>query len=117
MVQEFHIEEVSQPGGAALLRIAGRLDARGAQAMSLRCKDLRDRGAARLVLNLAGVSFVASSGIGSLLALTEQARDGGGCVRLVHLSDAVRSVVDLLNLEEFLQIDETEQAGLTAAGV
>jgi anti-sigma B factor antagonist len=118
MAKEFKIEEAPQPApGAAVLRLSGRLDAKSAQAMVARCSDLREGGVTRVVLNLADVSFVASSGIGSLLALTEQFQDAGGCLRLVQISAAVRSVVELLNLGEFLRIDDTEQAGLAAAGV
>lgn len=117
MVHEFRIEEAAQPTGVVVLRVSGRLDARGAQAMVARCTALRERGVRRVLLNLAAVPFVASSGVGSLLALTDQFHEAGGCLRLVEISDAVRSVVDLLNLGEFLRIDGTEEAGLAAAGV
>jgi anti-sigma B factor antagonist len=116
MVREFTIEEVGAPDGAVLLRLSGRLDAKNAQALVARCNDLYANGITRIVLNLSSVSFVASSGIGSLLALTERFQDAGGGVRLVEVSDPVRSVVDLLNLGEFLRIDATEQAGLAAIG-
>ena len=116
MAKEFTREEIGQPGGAVLFRLSGRLDAKNAQALVARCNDLYERGTLRVVINLAGVSFVASSGIGSLLALTERFQESGGGVRLVEVSDAVRSVVDLLNLGEFLRIDTTEEAGLAAVG-
>jgi anti-sigma B factor antagonist len=114
MVREFTLEEVTQSSGSVLFRLTGRLDAKNAQALVARCNDVYERGSPRVVLNLAGVSFVASSGIGSLLALTERFREVGGGLRLVEVSDAVRSVVELLNLQEFLQIDATEEAGLNA---
>lgn len=116
MVREFTLETVGPTDGAVLLRLAGRLDAKNAQALVTRCNELYENGTTRIVLNLSGISFVASSGIGSLLALTERFQDAGGGVRLVAVSDAVRSVVDLLNLGEFLRIDATEQAGLAAVG-
>lgn len=116
MVKEFMLEEVAAPDGAVLLRLTGRLDAKNAQALVARCTDLHANGVTRVVINLSGVTFVASSGIGSLLALTERFQDAGGGVRLVEVSDAVRSVVDLLNLGEFLRIDATEKAGLAAIG-
>lgn len=117
MVHEFRIEEDARPAGVVVLRVAGRLDAKGAQAMVAHCTGLQERGVRRVLLNLAAVPFVASSGVGSLLALTDQFAEAGGCLRLVEISDAVRSVVDLLNLGEFLRIDGTEEAGLAAAEV
>jgi len=114
MPSEFTLEEAAPPNGAAVLRLCGRLDAKNAQALVTRCNQLYERGTLRVVINLAGISFVASSGIGALLALTERFQEAGGGVRLVQVSDAVRSVVDLLNLGEFLRIDDTEEAGLAA---
>jgi anti-sigma B factor antagonist len=74
------------------------------------------RSGKNLVLNLAGVSFIASSGVGALLALMEEFRKGPGCLRLVEVSPAVRSVVKLLNLERFLSIDGSEQQAFEALG-
>jgi anti-anti-sigma factor len=94
----------------------GRLDAKNAQTFVARCRELREKGVRRLVVNLAGVGFVASSGIGILLALTEEYQDAGGSVHLAELSEPVRSVLDLLNLTQFLAIVPTEEAALSARG-
>ncbi len=116
MNADFRIEESTAEGGARLLRIQGRLDAKNAQAFVTRCRELREQGATRLVVNLSGVGFVASSGIGTLLALTEEYQDSGGSVHLVQLSEPVRSVLDLLNLTQFLRISGTEHEALLAPG-
>ena len=45
------------------------------------CQRLRDEGRTNIVLNLANATFVASSGVGSLLALTDgyfERQDGSG---------------------------------------
>lgn len=109
------IQEV--PGARAhVLRISGRLDAKNAQLLVTQCQDLLDRNTKHVVLTMSEVTFVASSGIGSLLALTEAFKDAGGDLRLANLSTAVSSVVNLLNLGQFLAIDATEEAALTAIG-
>ena len=111
-----HVFEVeSAPAGAriGLLRLRGTLDAKSAPALMERCARLRAEGQ-DLVLNLAEVTFIASSGIGALLALVEECRQTGTRVRLASLSVAVASVVRLLNLDQFLTIDETETAALSA---
>jgi anti-anti-sigma factor len=99
-----------------VLRVSGRLDARNAQALVQECERLLADGQRNIVLNLADVSFVASSGIGSLLALTETFRDRSGGLHLVRLSPPVRSVVDLLNLGQFLSIAASEEAAVQALG-
>ena len=117
MSADFRIEEVELGGEAQLLRVSGRLDAKNAQTFVARCRELRDGGTRQLVVNLAGVGFVASSGVGVLLALTEEYQDAGGRVHLVALSEAVRSVLDLLNLTQFLRIAASEKEVTTALGV
>ena len=115
MAEEFRIEKAAGSTGAVVLRLFGRLDAKAAQALVAQCTELRQREIKVVVLNLAKISFVASSGIGSLLALTEDFQEIGGSIRLAQISDSVRSVVDLLNLGDYLRIDATEEAGLAAA--
>jgi anti-anti-sigma factor len=114
--QEFTIEEAQSSAIAPILRVAGRLHARSAEELLGRGKMVLAEGRNSLVLNLGAVSFVSSSGIGVLFALTEEFRDAGGCLRLVSLSDAVRSVLEILNLTEHLNVSVTEADALRAIG-
>ena len=117
MASELTIQDGDASGDARVLRVAGRLDARNAQMLVQKCQEHLDNGARHVVLNLGDVSFVASSGVGSLLALTEKFQENGGSLHLVHMSDAVSSVVDLLNLGQFLEIATTEEEAVAAIGV
>jgi anti-anti-sigma factor len=108
MAEEFAIKESSGNVNTAVLRVEGRLDARNSQTLFFHCKRVLSGGRRHILINLSRVSFVASSGIGTLLALTEEFHDAGGGIHLVELSDAVRSVVDLLNLTQFLSIGRSE---------
>ena len=94
-----------------LLRVHGCLDASSASAFVQKCQAAQNTGK-NLVLNLSGVSFIASSGVGALLALAEQVEDNSGSLKLVTLSTAVDSVIRLLNLDQFLSILPTEQDAL-----
>ncbi|MBZ0269098.1 STAS domain-containing protein [bacterium] len=110
------IREIPGDVRGHVLRISGRLDAKSAQLLVQQCQGLLDRNVKNVVLTMSDVSFVASSGIGSLLALTESFKDAGGDLRLAHLSNAVSSVVTLLNLGQFLAIDATEEDALASIG-
>jgi anti-sigma B factor antagonist len=112
MSPDFAIDVSDPRAGIAVVRVAGRLEARAAQELRRRCSELRDTGRTRIVINLSGISFVASSGIGTLLALTEESKESGGSVQLAALSQAVAAVVDLLNLTEFLSIFDTEKKAM-----
>ncbi len=113
MSPDLNIVEAEAPTGVGVLRLTGRLEARAAQDLLRRCREMKDRGRTRIVLNLAGVTFVASSGVGTLLALTEELKDLGGSVELAAPSEAVSSVVDLLNLTEYLAIHDSETKAMT----
>jgi anti-anti-sigma factor len=116
MGNEFSIEKIGAKDTVAMFRVAGRLDAKSAQELMRACRDARAHGQRRVIVNLAAVTFVASSGIGTLLALTEEFKEAAGSIHLVALSDAVTSVVDLLNLGQFLNLGQTETEVLQAIG-
>ena len=117
MAEKFTITDVERRDSVAVVRIAGRLEIKSAQELLDKCREIRREGARTLVLNLSDISFVASSGVGTLLALTEEFKEGGGCLRLAAMSQAVETVVNLLNLTQFLVIDATETDALEALGV
>lgn len=95
-------------GRTVVLRVSGRIETKSASQLLHRCAAVRNAGQ-DLVLNLANVSFIASSGIGALLALTEQFRESGTQVRFAAMSTAVESVIRLLNLDQFLSIEASEE--------
>jgi anti-sigma B factor antagonist len=116
MSNPFAIEIAQEIGAAKVLRLRGRLEASGAQELLQQASALREAGETVLVLDLKDVEFLASSGLGTLLLLTEEFRDNGCQLILAALPPAVREVVDLLNLDQFLQIEPTVASGLQHAG-
>lgn len=64
-----------------------------------------------LIVNLADVEFLDSSAIGTLVALTKQARDAGGNLWLTNVPSPVERVLSLLRLEQFFAIcDDVDTA-------
>ena len=113
MSDEFQIVEGGVRGGTALLRARGRLDARSAPVLLQAASEARQK-RLNLVLNLSEVTFMASSGLGSLLSLAEEFRQSEHQVRIAGPSTAVLSVIQLLNLDQFLKIDASEEEALVA---
>lgn len=113
MNPDFEIESIAVTVGTTVLRVRGRLDARSAPVLKARCSMVQERGE-NLVLNLSRVTFVASSGIGALLALVEEFSGTRSAVRLAEVSSTVAAVIRLLNLDRFLPIDPTESDALAA---
>ena len=107
MTDTFHIQGIPSGDRTTVLRLRGRLDAHSAPQLLSRCAQIRD-GGQNLVLNLAEVPFIASSGVGALLALVEEFRQSRQGIRIAAASPAVGSVIRLLNLQQFLALDATE---------
>jgi anti-anti-sigma factor len=111
MLDRFEIVTGTIGPRVAVLRVSGRLDARTALELGARCAAALPPGG-HLVLNLAEVTFLSSSGIGTLIVASERAREQGGSLRLGPVSAAVRSSLAVLNLDRYLAMDESEEASL-----
>ena len=107
MKTEFTIEASETGKATTVLRLCGSLDARAASVLTAHCTGVRGQGR-HIVLNFTAVSFIASSGVGALLALVEECRQSHTRLRLAEVPPAVDSVIRLLNLDQFLSIDATE---------
>lgn len=115
MNEALRIERSSAPGTrAVLLRLAGTIDGRGGRTLMDACAPLRAEGLP-VVLNCRGVSFVSSSGIGALLALTEDFKERGAAIWIAAPSPEVRMAIGLLNLESYLNLVDTEDGALERA--
>jgi anti-anti-sigma factor len=100
---------------AAVVRVRGRVDAR--TATRLMEESLAARGAGQgLVLNLSGVTFLSSAGVGALMVLAEKLGQEGGGLRISPASQPVAAVLGLLNLDQFLTLDASEDDGIAALG-
>ncbi len=66
---------------------------------------------AHVVLNLRGVTYIDSAGIGTLVGLYTSARSRGGDVRLAAISPFVRKVLHITHLDTiFAAFDSAEAA-------
>ena len=95
-----------------VLYVNGRIDAAAAQELRERCSELRTEGNRRLIISLADVSFVSSSGLGSFLVISEEFKATGGTVTYASPVKSVRHVLKLLNLDQFLELSESVEEAL-----
>lgn len=111
MSDKLEIVNAGEQAGVPVLHLRGRINAQGAQDLRDQCNALRENGHANLVLDLDGVSFVASSGLGIFLLLTEEYRSAGGRLVLAAPQGGVVQVLQLLNLDQFLEIAPSLDSG------
>jgi len=113
MPESFQILEGPADSRAVVLRLVGRMDSAAAPLLAQRCAAISKSGRT-LVLNMEGVTFIVSSGVGALLAAAEGFRQADRELHLVALPPAVAAVIRLLNLHKFLPIHATEAEAMSS---
>lgn len=67
-----------------------------------------------IVLNLAGVPMVDSSGIGSLIRCHSAVTAAGGRVKVVVDTDTVKSALKVTRLDRVIELHETEASAMAS---
>jgi anti-sigma B factor antagonist len=62
----------------------------------------------RIVLNLAGTSYIDSGGLGTLVALYTTARNSGGATKLANLTQRVHDLLQLTKLLTVFEVFDNE---------
>ncbi|AJW80090.1 STAS domain-containing protein [Clavibacter michiganensis] len=89
---------------------AGMLNMAAAPELRQAIHDALDPAPARIVVDLAGVDFIDSSGLGALIAGLRAARDAGGDLRISAPGPQVAMVLQLSNLDRVLISTPTAEA-------
>jgi anti-sigma B factor antagonist len=77
-------------------------------------KDLLAKGQKRIVINLAQVNYIDSAGVGELVAAFTSARNQGGELKLLHLTNKVKDVLQITKLYTVFDVKDDEPAALAA---
>ncbi len=108
--------EVSQQTGVTLVVPRGDIDLSTADQVKRTLTQLIDGGQTKLVLDLADVSYIDSSGLGALVATMKQARAAGGNLRLCGLQDDVRSILEMTRLIKVIAVHSDRQEAVASWG-
>jgi anti-sigma B factor antagonist len=99
--------EIEHREQIAICRLTGELDAGAATDLVAVLDREIDAGVHRLVVDLARVGYIDSSGLGALVKVLKKARSAGGDVRLVGPGPDVRKVLELTRLDRIFEISRT----------
>jgi len=91
----------------------GRLDMASAPAFREQVKQLVESGTVHLVVDLAEVGFVDSSGLGAVIGGLKVTRQAGGDLRIARPNQQVRLVLDLTSLNRVLRPYATVEQALS----
>ena len=73
-----------------------------------------EKGCKKFLINLAGVDFVDSDGLGELTRCYSIVRQAGGELKLLHVQDRVQALLDLTRLVNLFEIHSEEDVALHA---
>ena len=102
-----------QAGDVTILDMTG--DVRiGEGAISLRdsIRNLADQGKKKVLLNLAGVKYMDSSGVGELIANYTTIKRQGGQLKLLNLTDRIQNLLVITKLLTVFDAYENEAEAL-----
>lgn len=90
------------------------LDARIAPLLKEQVGELIAEGCRELVIDLALVDFVDSTGLGVLVAILKGLRTRGGALRLIGAAEPVATVLEVTRLDRVLEAHDTLDEALDA---
>ncbi len=96
-----------------MVSLSGTIDAWSEPDVRSALKAVLEKGRSRIVLDLAAVKRIDSSGLSALLSVLKAARAAGGDVVLLSPSAAVASVLRLTRLDQILEAYDEEGAALS----
>lgn len=107
--------ETRQVDGVTVVVCQGRI-VFGEEATALRdcLKDLL-KSARQIVLNLSGVSYIDSGGLGTLVGCYSSARSVGADIKLTGLGHRLRDLLQITKLATVFEVYETDQQAIAAS--
>jgi anti-sigma B factor antagonist len=111
---------VRQTGDVTILDLNGRLSLGEALAfgpgsgvvLSETIRELTKKGQKKILLNLAAVTYVDSSGVGQLVGALTSARKQSGDIKLLRPSSQVLDLLKTTKLDKVFDIQEDEAAAI-----
>jgi anti-sigma B factor antagonist len=113
MILEAELERLDPM--TAVFRLTGRMTL-GMRLREIESKisDAADNGVQKLILDLSGVEFIDSAGLGALMILYGNMKVRGGKLRLVSPAARVLDVLKLTHTDSILHIDGNLEAALAS---
>jgi anti-sigma B factor antagonist len=95
---------IRQEGAIKVLSCQGRFDAQVADQFKHKLRDVIEQGDIQIILDLGGVVFLDSSGLGALVASQRKIKEKKGELKLAGPQPEVRSVFDITRVSRLFHI-------------
>ena len=102
-------------GDVTVLQLTGRLVLETAESPLRPAIDaLMQKGRNKIVLNISGVTYVDSMGLGLLVAKFVSLRNRGGDLRFVHVTPRSMRLMAITNLSSVFEVFSSEEAAIAS---
>ena len=102
-----------QVGSVDVIDVAGRITlGEGSSALRELLRDMVAKGQIKILLNLADVSYIDSSGIGELVSGYTTVTNTGGSLKLLNLNKRVKDLLQITKLYTVFEVFEDEAAAI-----
>lgn len=111
------VTHTRQAGDVTVVDLRGRIIL-GQESAKVRdlIASLLSEGHVKILLNLADVDYIDSSGLGTLVSSTASVRKAGGEIKLVNLSHKVDDLMEVTRLYTVFDIADNEKQALASFG-
>ena len=114
---EMHIKPTDVDGTQIqVVTLSGMLDGHTTISVEKELANLTEQ-ATRLVIDLEGLTYIASAGIGLLLATRARLLENGGTCEICQAGDAVMEIFHVVGISDLVTIHESRAAALAQAAV
>ncbi len=104
-----------ESGHATIVDVSGQITlGEGGAKLREIIRDLLAKGAKHIVLNLADVNYIDSSGIGELVSAFTTVKNRGGELKLLHLTRKVHDLLQITRLYTVFDVHSDERAALAS---
>ncbi len=111
---ELNINE-RQAGDVTVLDMSGKITiGEGSVALRTAIRRLLEEGKKRILLNLAGISYIDSSGIGELVSSYTAINKEGGQLKLLNLTQKIQDLLTITKLLTVFDVYESEADALNS---
>jgi anti-sigma B factor antagonist len=108
--------QIRQNGETAVIVLSGRITmGEVIDKFRMLWTQALEAGAKQILVNLADVNFMDSSGIGMMIRCHSVVTQSGGKLRIVGANGAVRQAFKVTRLDNVFEFHESEQSALSAA--
>jgi anti-sigma B factor antagonist len=104
-----------QVDGVTILDLSGRITL-GEGSVTLReaVQDVVAKGEKKILLNLANVDYIDSSGLGELVSAFTSVKNSGGELKLLHLTKKVHDLLQITKLYTVFDVKDEEAAAVSS---